>query len=90
MLTDSRRRHEVGTCDLLGSEPAQQSQGQGNLGLLREHGMAGHEHQSKQVVSDGSSISLLGRRHWTAADRLAQSRLGQLCIGGVAGPAPFG
>ena len=31
----------------------------------------------------------LGRRHWTAADRLAQSRLGQLCIGGVAGP-PFG
>ena len=32
--------------------------------------------------------SAFSRRHWTAADRLAQSRLGKLCIGGVAGPLP--
>jgi hypothetical protein len=49
-LRDGRLGRQKGARDLVGGEPAQQAQGERNASLLREHGVAGHEHQSQEVV----------------------------------------
>ena len=51
-LRDRRFRHEERTCDLVGSETAEQSQRERHACFGGEHRMARDEHESQQVVAD--------------------------------------
>jgi hypothetical protein len=51
-LGDGRLRDEVGAGDLDGGQPAEQPQGESDAGLGGQHGMAGGEDESQQVVVD--------------------------------------
>ncbi len=51
-LGDRRRGNEEGAGDLLGREPAEQSQRERHAGFGRQHGVAGDEHEAQQVVTD--------------------------------------
>ena len=50
-LGDGGLRHEEGTGDLVGGEPAEQAEGERDPGLGGQHGVTAHEHEFEQVVA---------------------------------------
>jgi len=52
-LGDSGLGEEIGAGDLVGSEAAEEAEGEGDPGFRRENGMAGDEDEAEEVVADG-------------------------------------